>query len=214
MLPQIGTDHVPVGPLDVAAGIDVVVIPLAYFRLGCSRRNRRRWGATASCGEARVCPGAAGATRRGVTTATRSVSFCLRRDRDPSTGTAPVAGSCGKSRFVVLQQTCDRSSGRPGMDRGLCASRRVRAGIVVPEMVTALLKSSSLTEGSICKIDGPARQHGRTEPKLNAEFLEFDGRPTWGSRPPVPEIRRRRGIPPSLPTARSGSARPAGAPTF
>ena len=99
------------------------------------------------------------------------------RNSAPSTGSDPIHGSCEMFRYCA-------ACSRPAIAK-LCPSRsstvvvavrRVIAGMVVPEIVTALVKSSSLTSGLIDRLMIPWLEDRRAEPQEHAKIFELDGR--------------------------------------
>ena len=103
----------------------------------------------------------------------------------PSTGIDPIHGNCEIFRESVV---CSR----PAIAK-LCPSRnsmvvvavrRVSAGIVVPEMLTALVKSSALTSGLIDRLITPlVRTVGRN---LNSTPKSLNS--IVGVAMPIPEV--------------------------
>ena len=69
-------DHMTVRALQFAACGDVLLIALLHFRLAVEEEIDVVAGQPRIRGDAKRWPGTAGATSRGVTMMTRSVSFC------------------------------------------------------------------------------------------------------------------------------------------
>src|ERR1700704_1965966 len=135
-------------------------------------------------------------------------------NREPSTGTDPSQGSCERRR---VSWACNR----PAIAK-LCpsrnsivviASRLISDGTVVPEIVTALEKSSSLTSGAIRRLIKPfwstvGVNDSRTPNGLNSMVGVTS--PFAEVAAIAREILRPQGIARYLPIEPSGLAQPGG----
>ena len=145
--------------------------------------------------------GAAGATRRGVTMITRSVSILLIRraaEQRPEYRHRPDPGHLRDILSVTSLQQTGMAKLWPSRNSTVVrALRRTEPGMIVPAMVTALVKSSSLTEarpgGLITPRDSTVGTKASSTPNFLNSIVTVGTHPRQVSRPPAQGIRHRPG---------------------